>query len=219
MKKFFVVLIAVISGSNLFALENWKTNFDIGISFPIFSTTFEATNDIDIDGKGNGVDFSILEQLIHKESGFLFEVGLNIGGLKIKDFYEDEDEWGFNFDGHLGLGYAFKHDEKAIITMSALLGYDWSIFSKDISVSHYGYSYDMTAEATAFIFYLGANLATTIRLNEKAGLFGSFLVGLPVAGVEAMKVSYQSISKSETYDLHAGGYFVRPAFGLSITID
>ena len=222
MKKVFLVLLSLLCVHGAFALENWTGNINLGMGLPFYDVTFkskDSTANGNIDGKGNGVNFAFSEQLIHKQSGFLFEVGLNIGGQKIKDFYQGDDEWGFDFSGYLGLGYAFKHDEKGIISFAALLGYDLMRVTKDVSYLYSGYIYNMELKSNSFAFFIGANLTGVARISKRVGIFGSFLFAVPVAGRETMKGSYRGISYSESYDLEAGGYYIRPSFGLSITID
>lgn len=219
MKKVFFALISLFCIHGAFALENWMSNFNLGMGLPFYNVTFKGTNNTDIEGKGNGVNFAFSEQLIHRQSGFLFEVGLNIGGQKIKDFYQGDDEWGFDFSGYLGLGYAFKHDEKGIISFAALLGYDWMRVTKDVSYLYSGYIYNMELESNSFAFFIGANLTGVARISKRVGIFGSFLFAVPVAGWETMKGSYRGISYSESYDLKSGEYYIRPSFGLSITIE
>lgn len=219
MKKAFCVLISLFCIHGAFALENWMSNFNIGMGLPFYNATFKGTSNTDIEGKGNGVNFAFSGQLINKTGGGLFEFGLNIGGQKIEDFYQGEDEWGFDFAGYLGLGYAFKHDDKGIITMSAILGYDWMHVNKNIAYSYSGNTYNLEGESNSFVFFIGANLTGVVSLSGGVGLFGSFLFAIPVDGWVTMKATYRGLSYSETYDLKVGGYYVRPSFGLSITVD
>ena len=219
MKKVFFALISLFCIHGAFALENWMSNFNLGMGLPFYNATFKGTNNTDIEGKGNGVNFAFSEQLINKQNGFLFEVGLNLGGQKIKDFYQGEDEWGFDFSGYLGFGYAFKHDEKGIVSMAALVGYDWMRVNTNIAYSYSGYTYNMEGESNSFAFFIGANLTGVARLSNKVGIFGSFLFAVPVLGWDTIKATYRGLSYSESYDLKSGGYYIRPSFGLSITID
>ena len=219
MKKVFFALISLFCIHGAFALENWTGNINLGIGFPFYNATFKGANNVDMEGKGNGVNFAFSEQMIHKQNGFLFEVGLNIGGQKIENFDQGKDEWGFDFSGCLGLGYAFKHDDEGIITMAAIMGYDWMRVSKNISYSYSGYTYNMEGESNSFAFFIGANLTGVARISKRVGIFGSFLFAFPVAGWETMKGSYRGISYSESYYLKSGEYYIRPSFGLSITID
>ena len=43
--------------------------------------------------------------------------------------------------------------------------------------------------------------------------------GIPLFGLESLKATIGNVSSSQSYDIKAGGYFIQPAFGLSITID
>lgn len=225
MKKKFSFIFCLLLGVSIFAEgsflsdENWIGNYNIGLSIPIFSTSFESNSSVNSDAKGNGVNFYFNAQSIHKHTGFLFEAGLGAGGLKAKDFYNSDDEWGFNFLGKIGLGYAFVHSKKAVISLTGVIGLDWSLFDKDYDMTVYDSTYTMTAEVMPWVFFAGAELSGTIRLSERVGIFGSCLFAIPFAGWEGVKVSYNGISSSASYDLNSGGYFIQPAFGLSITVD
>ena len=219
MKKFCSFFLILLVSAQIFAEENWTGNYNIGLGIPFFNLSFESTNSVDVDANGNGVNFSFTAQAINKTNGFLIEAGLGIGELKVKNFYNADDEWGFNFQGQLGLGYAFKHDSHGIVTLAGIIGYDWSFFEKDVSVSLYGSSYRVTVEAMPWVFYIGCELSGTARLSEKVGVFGNCLFAVPFAGWEVLKVSYSGFSSSSSYDLNSGGYFIQPSFGLSITVD
>lgn len=221
MKKVAVTIVLALLGICAFASENWTTNFNVGLSLPFYKVKADI-DDAEADAviKGNGINFHLSEQIINKNNGFLFQAAIGLGGLSAEDLFEEDDiAHGFDFDGSLGLGYAFKHDKKALLTATAVLGYDFAFFSEKMNFTSYGYTYSVTCSVTGIYFYLGAELAGTIRLSDKAGLFASCLFATPLGGFATVEAEYSNYSYSEKFDLKSSGYFIRPSFGVSFTID
>lgn len=214
MKKLYSFALVLTFAVSLFAFDksNWTTNLNLGLSVPVYQMKIDTASK---DSKGVGINFELKDQLIHMPSGFLFEVGLGIGGVRVNEFYAGEPQWGFDFNALLGLGYAFIRNEKAFLTLAGIFGYDISVVKKDIILR--GYS----AQVKTFNmpFFVGLDVSGTYRFTDFLGVYGSLVVGIPVGGFSRQDATVLGRSASEVYSINAGGFVVKPSLGLSLTFN
>ena len=220
MKKLVVFASLLISSVSLFAFDraDWMSNIYLGLGFPIFKTTLEYSGKTE-DAKGFGVGFDLKSQAIHLPSGFVVQAGLGLGGARIEDFYAGDPQWGFDLNGELGLGYAFIRNKKTVLSLAGVFGYDFSVFKKKVLYNYGGYLYNAEMKSKQMVFFLGADLSGTYRFSERLGIYGSILVGIPLFGFGTQSASNDYRTFSIDINAKAGGFYIKPSIGLSISLD
>ncbi len=220
MKKFFVFISMFCLSFGLFAFDwsDWINNLNLGLGIPVFKVgVSDSAGSSEMKGFGLGLDFKA--QSIHEPSGFLLQAGLELGGLRVDDFVDGDPQWGFDFNAELGLGYAFVRNERAIASIAGVFGYDFSVLKKRYS---YVYNYDIynvELKALTMMFFAGFDFSGTLRISDSVGMYASCLIGLPLFGFGTESAKLGSRSATESLSVDFGGYYIKPSFGISFTLD
>ncbi len=223
MKRVFCILVSAILGlASLSAEEesSWSglINFGLSPSFLKESVKVTQLNSVDINQefKGNGFDVTAGFVAIHNSSGFALKGDLGLGGVTVKDIIETgKSNTGFDFNGRIGLGFAPIRNEKYTLAFCGNLGFDFNLFTDNTTYE----GTEFLCTVSSGVFYLGGEIYGNIKLGKSIGLFAAFAYEIPMAGSATCKAEAEvngiTISVSEDYDIHSGGYIIWPTIGLS----
>lgn len=210
MKKIIsLVVAALISVTASFA----ERTFHLGAYFPFSSGSYDDGGDIDFKTRGVGFYFDSTRVA---DSGFTVKPYFGIGGMGTRqdDFKNSlglEKIGGVDLDLGVGLGGSPIHNDRMTLSILGDLGVRAQIGSETESYS--GIDVDFTF--LDVLFYVGPEIAYTIRFNEHVGLFANvgvfFNIGLAGFEVELLGASGDTSG-------FAGVFTVLPRVGLSFTI-